>query len=379
MQVRIPAVYMRGGTSKGLFFHAKDLPRDLEARDQIILTAYGSPDPYKRQINGMGGGVSVTSKVAIIEPSLDPTYDVNYLFGQVLIDRPGIRYRGNCGNLSSAVGPFAVDEGLVSPEEPISRIRIFQVNTRKLIVAEIPVRQGFHEVNGDFSIDGVPGTGAMIKLHFEDPGGSVTKKLLPTGNAREQVDCPGIGKVDVSIVDASNPVAFVRAMDIGLRGTEIEEIDADAELRKRLEAIRGQCAVILGLAPSMEQASKLSQDVPKIAVVSGPQGYRSIAGRDILKKDVDLVARIMSVGSLHKTYAITGGICTAGACVVGNTVVHEVVRKNRKDPKLIRIGHPGGQLGVEVEMEENKKGYHYKRATVCRTARRLMDGYVYVP
>jgi 2-methylaconitate cis-trans-isomerase PrpF len=219
----------------------------------------------------------------------------------------------------------------------------------------------------------------VIKLHFEDPGGSVTDRLLPTDNARDRVDCPGIGEIDVSILDASNPVAFVRAKDIGLKGTEIEEIDGDTELKKRLEAIRGQCAVMLGLVSSAEQAFELSQDVPKIAVVSGPQSYCSVAGKDINEEDVDLVARIMSVGSLHRAYGVTGAICTAGASFIEDTVVHEVARKKKRDQKQIRLGHPGGQLEVEVEMEKGKSGYHFKRATVCRTARRLMDGHVYIP
>ena len=196
MQEKIPAVYMRGGTSKAVLFHEKDLPKDPEIRDRVILAAYGSPDPNRRQVDGMGGAVSTTSKVAIISPSKDPNYDVEYLFGQVSIDRPIISYKGNCGNISSAVGPFAIDEGIVMAEEPTSLVRIHQVNTDRLILAEVPVKNNQYNEDGDYAIDGVPGTGGKIKLHFVKPGGAVTKKLLPTGNPRDVLEVPGIGKID---------------------------------------------------------------------------------------------------------------------------------------------------------------------------------------
>jgi len=379
MQVRIPAVYMRGGTSKAVFFHENHLPKDPEIRDRVILAAYGSPDPNRRQIDGMGGAVSTTSKLAIISPSRDPNYDVNYNFGQVSIDKPKIGYQGNCGNISSAVGPFAVDEGLVAAEEPVTRVRIYQTNTKKLIIAEVPAKDGLYNEEGDYAIDGVPGTGGKITLHFIDPGGSVSGKLLPTGNVTDVIEVPGVGEITVSIVDAANPVVFIRARDLGLTGIEIYEIEGSAEIRERLEAIRGRGAVMLGLVSSPEEASEISQDVPKIAFVSGPQDYKAVTGQMIGKGEVDLVARIMSMGTLHKAYAATGAICTAGAAKIEDTVVSEVLGDTARESKEIRLGHPGGIIPVGAEVEKKGNSFEYQEAVLWRTARRLMDGYVYVP
>lgn len=379
MQVRIPAVYMRGGTSKAVFFHDNHLPKDREVRDRVILAAYGSPDPNRRQIDGMGGAVSTTSKVAIISPSRDPEYDVNYEFGQVSIDQPIIGYRGNCGNISSAVGPFAIDEGLVRAQEPITEVRIFQMNTKRLIVAEVPVKNGQYDEEGNYAIDGVPGTGGKITLRFVNPGGSVTGRLLPTGHVKDRLKVPELGEIEISIVDAANPVIFVRAKDLGLEGTEIYEIDGSAEIRQRLEAIRGQGAVMMGLAHSPEEATRISQDVPKIAFVSEPQDYKTVTGRIVEKERVDLVARIMSMGTLHKAYAVTGAICTVGAARITGTVVQELLVEKALETKEIRLGHPGGVLAVGAVIEKKGNSYEYKEAILARTARRIMDGYIYVP
>ena len=379
MQFRIPAVYMRGGTSKAVFFLRNHLPGDPTIRDQVILACYGSPDPNKRQIDGMGGAVSTTSKVAIISPSADPDYHVNYHFGQVSVDKPKIGYQGNCGNISSAVGPFAIDQGMVTAEEPITEVRIFQVNTKKLIIAEVPVKNGLYNEEGDYAIDGVPGKGGHITLHFVDPGGSVTGKLLPTGNATDTVSVPGVGEIAISIVDAGNPVVFVRARDLGLKGTETHEIDANNGIRKQLEAIRCQGAVMLGLATTREEAGETSQDVPKIAFVSEAQNYETITGKSLKYNDIDLVARIMSMGTLHKAYAVTGAICTAGAAKIKGTVVHEMLGEESRTVEKVRLGHPGGIITVGTVVDKDGDTYHYREAIVDRTARRLMDGYVYVP
>ena len=379
MQTKIRTVYMRGGTSKALFFHENHLPNDLETRNRVILAAYGSPDPNHRQIDGIGGAVSTTSKVSIISPSEDPQYDVNYLFGQVSIDKPMIDYKGNCGNISSAVGPFAIDEGLVRAEEPMTLVRIYQVNTKKLIVAEVPVRNGLHNEEGDFVITGVPNPGAEVRLHFVDPGGSVTQKLLPTGNAKDMIEVAGIGKIAISIVDAANPLVFVRASDLGLKGTEIAEIDNSAEIRMKLENIRSRAAVMIGLARSPEEASERSQAVPKMAFVSEPQEYKNVTGQVTQKGEIDLTARIMSMGTLHKAYAGTGAICTAGAARIEGTVVHEVLSRSALGMSQIRLGHPGGVMTVGVEIEKKGNTYNYKEAVLSRSARRLMEGYVYVP
>jgi 2-methylaconitate cis-trans-isomerase PrpF len=379
MQVRIPAVYMRGGTSKAVFFHENHLPKDPGIRDRVILAAYGSPDPNRRQIDGMGGAVSTTSKTAIISPSKDPDYDVNYHFGQVSIDKPKIGYQGNCGNISSAVGPYAVDEGLVDAEEPITTVRIYQRNTKKRIIAEVPVKSGLYNEEGDYAIDGLPDRGGKVTLHFVNPGGSVTGKLLPTGNVTDLMEVPGIGEISISIVDAANPVVFVRAKDLGLKGTEISEIDGSAEIRQKLEAIRSRGAVMLGLASSPEEASEISQDVPKMAFVSEPQDYTAVTGKNIRKDDIDMVARIMSMGTLHKAYAATGAICTTGAAKIEGTVLHELLSKEALETSEIRLGHPGGVIPVGTEVEKKGNSYEYKEAVLGRTARRLMDGYVYVP
>lgn len=377
MQLRIPAVYMRGGTSKAVFFHENHLHRDLEIRDQVIQAAYGSPDPNRRQIDGMGGAVSTTSKVAIISPSKDPDYDVNYNFGQVAIDKPLIDYQGNCGNISSAVGPFAIDEGLVNAKEPITTVRIFQTNTKKRIVAEVPVKDGLHNEEGDYPIDGVPGTGGKITLHFFDPGGSVTGKLLPTDSVKDIIEIPGVGKLPISIVDAANPVVFIQAKSLGLEGTEIYEIDASSEIRDKIEAIRSRAAVMIGLAATPEKASEVSQAVPKIAFVSEPQDYKTATGRTIKKHEIDIVVRIMSMGTLHKAYAVTGAVCTAGAAKIKDTVVQEMLSKNSTEK--VRLGHPGGIMDMEVKLERKENTYYFKEAVVNRTARRLMEGYICVP
>jgi len=377
MQVKIPAVYMRGGTSKAVFFHDNHLPKDQKIRDRVIQAAYGSPDPNRRQIDGMGGAVSTTSKVAIISPSKDHDYDVNYNFGQVAIDKPLIDYQGNCGNISSAVGPFAIDEGLVIAEAPITNVRIYQVNTKKRIVAQVPVRKGLYNEEGETAIDGVPGTGGGITLHFFDPGGSITGKLLPTGSATDNMEVPGLGKLTVSIVDAANPVVFVRARDMGLKGVEIYEIDAGDDIREKLEAIRGIAAVMIGLASSPEEASETSQAVPKIAFVSEPRNYKTVSGKTIQMDEIDIVARIMSMGTLHKAYAGTGAICTAGAAKIEGTVVHEMLRKG--DTADVLLGHPGGIIKIGAKVEKRGDTYTYAEALLGRTARRLMEGYVCVP
>ena len=379
MQRRIPAVLMRGGTSKGLFFHEKDLPPDPRRRDRAILAAYGSPDPYKRQIDGVGGALSVTSKVAVIGPSPAPDYDVVYHFGQVSIDRPIVDVKGNCGNISSAVGPFAVDEGLVTAVEPVTRVRIHQKNTNKLIVAEVPVKDGKFNEEGDYAIDGVPGTGSRILLRFVDPAGAVTGKLFPTGNRRDRFDIPGRGAVEVTCIDAANPFVFVPAAALGLSGTETEELERRAEIKSLLEAIRCRAAVRLGITASEEEAARRSQAVPKVAVVAAPATYAALNGRMVEAREVDLLARMMSMGTLHRSYAVSGAVATAGAAMIPGTVVGELVREEARGRELLHIGHPGGVIDVGAVIEPRAGEHIYREAVLERTARRLMEGHVLVP
>jgi len=370
---------MRGGTSKGLFFHDNHLPADPAVRDRVILAAFGSPDPNRRQIDGLGGGVSTTSKMAIISPSSSPDYDVVYNFGQVSIDRPIVDYKSNCGNISSAVGPFAVDEGLVKAVAPITRVRIHQLNTNKLITAEVPVKDGRFDETGDYTIAGVPGTHARITLRFADPGGAVTGRLFPTGNRRDTIDIPGHGSAAITIIDAANPVALVRADAIGLAGTEIDEIDNGRDIKRTLEAIRCKAAVMIGLAANEEAATRRSQAVPKIAIVAPPQSYTDTGGRTVAEDAIDITARIMSMGTLHRSYAVSGGIATVGAAMIPDTVVHDLLTAEARQKDLLRIGHPGGIIDLGAVIDLQGDNCLYREALVGRTARRLMEGYVLVP
>lgn len=374
MQRRIPAVVMRGGTSKGVFFHENHLPRDQDLRDRLINRLFGSPDPS--QIDGLGGAASVTSKTAIIAPASSPRHDVVYTFGQVSIDRPLVDYKANCGNISAAVGPFAVDEGLVAAIEPVTTVRIHQKNTNKLIIAEVPVKNGRFNSEGSYAISGVPGTGSRIVLHFHDPGGAVTGRLLPTGNPRDVLAVPGLGEVEVSLVDAANPVVFVRAESLGLDPRDTRSLGEPA-VRAMLEAVRARAAVLLGLAVSDEEASRSVQTVPKIAVVAPPADYLTLSGDALSRDRIDVTARIMSMGNLHRAYAVSGAICTAGAARIAGTVVHESVAGETPGP--LRIGHPSGVFEVDAKIVKKDGQDHYAKAIVGRTARRIMHGYADVP
>ncbi len=379
MQVKIPAVYMRGGSSKAVFFHENHLPQDIVTRERVILAAFGSPDPSRRQVDGMGGAISSTSKVAVISPSKEPGIDINYLFGQVSIDRPDIDYKGNCGNISSAVGPFAIEEGLVQAVEPITEVTFYQVNTKKIIKARVPVEKGYPKVEGDFAIGGVPGTGAKIEMHFSKPGGSVTGSLLPTGNVKDKVLIDGNKEVTVSIVDASNPIVFVPAGELDLDGMEMEAIEKDHDIKSRLEEIRSRAAVMIGIASDLKEATERSQAVPKVAVVSEPKSYRVVNGRNISIEDIDLFGWLVSMNNLHMAYPLTGVVCTAGAAKIDGTVVSDLVSPEARSKEIIHLGHPSGIISVKAIIEKRAGSYEYDYAEVGRTARRLMEGYVCVP
>ncbi|MBI1847495.1 MAG: hypothetical protein HYR86_11050, partial [Candidatus Rokubacteria bacterium] len=292
-QRRVRAVYMRGGTSRGVFFHEEDLPKAGPERDRILSLALGSPDPYGRQLNGLGGGISSLSKACIIGPPSHPDADVDYTFAQVDVRTPVVDYRGNCGNCSSAVGPFAIDEKLVDAVAPETVVRIHNTNTRKIIVAHVPVRDGEAAVEGDFELAGVPGKGARIALDFLEPGGAGTGRLLPTGQTRET-----LGGLEASLVDATNALVFVRARDLGLTGTETpQQIDADRALTERLEALRVEAGARMGLTGSTA--------VPKIALVAPPAAFTALDGIAYAPDAVDLVARVMSMGNCHRAFALT--------------------------------------------------------------------------
>lgn len=376
-QMMIRCAIYRGGTSKGVYLLENDLPRDPKIRDQAILAIYGSPDP--RQINGLGGADSLTSKVAIIGPSSRPDADVDYTFGQVSITEPFIDYSGNCGNISSGVGPFAIDEGLVKAVEPITRVRIFNTNTQKIIAAEVPVVSGQAAVEGGCAIAGVPGSGACIMLDFVNSGGAVTGKLLPTANVRDVISVEGYDSLIISIVDAANPCVFIEAKDLGIEGTILPaQIDADLALLKGLEDIRGTAAEMIGLVRDRREATEHSPAVPKMIAVSEATDYCDRQGNSVKAQEIDLVARAMSMQKAHKAYPVTGAICTAAAAKIEGTIVNQVLSGSKSSDK-VRIGHPSGIISVEVAIEREGEDYHLKRAALERTARRILTGYVYVP
>ena len=361
-QRKIRAVYMRGGTSRALFFHERDLPPRGPERDAVLLRALGSPDPYGRQLDGLGGGISSLSKACIVGPPSRPDADVDFTFAQVEVSRPVVDYAGNCGNCSAAVGPFAIDEHLVPAVEPATVVRIHNTNTQKLLIARVPVRDGEAAVEGDFDLPGVAGTGARIALDFVDPGGAVTGKLLPTGRARDLID-----GVEASSVDATNPVVFVRAKDVGLTGTESPtDIDADRALGGRLERIRTAAAGLMGIPGSAA--------VPKIVLVAPPAPFTALDRARYDATQADLIARVISLGACHRAVALTAAMCLAVAARIEGTVVHEVA--SPPAARDLRLGHPSGVLPIAAEVGP---GPVATRVTVYRTARRLMEGAVRIP
>lgn len=378
-QRRIPAVYMRGGTSKGVFFRKEDLPEDPLARDRILLRVIGSPDVYGRHIDGMGGATSSTSKVAIVSRSARDDSDVDFLFGAVAIGEPVIDWSGNCGNLTSAVGPFAIAQGWVAPIEGMTCVRIWQANIAKRILAHVPVRNGEVAEEGAFELDGVAFPGAQIRIEFLDPAGSAGMALLPTGRAVDRLHVPGVGSLDATLINAGNPTIIAAAAALGLRGTEMQaDIDVDAPLLERLEQVRACGAVAMGLAGDAKEATRLRPATPKIAFVAPAAGYRAASGRAIRPEDIDVVTRIMSMGRLHHALTGTGAIAFAVAAVVPGTVLHDITGTRRAGEDL-RLGHPSGVLRVGAQVDERDGRWEVSKAIVSRSARRLMAGEVFVP
>ncbi len=374
-QIRIRCALIRGGTSKGVYILENDLPQDSDERNMVILKIFGSPDI--RQIDGLGGADPLTSKLAIIGPPTRPDADVDYTFGQVSINDLHIDYSGNCGNISAGVGPFAIDEGFIIAKQPATKVRIHNKNTGKLIIAEVEVIDGKAKVSGDYQIDGVPGKGSQINLDFADAAGAVTGNILPTGNVIDNIVLDGKRKIEVSIVDVGNPMVFVRAKDLDLSGVETpKEIDSNKYVCALLEMIRGNAAVIIGMARDLAEATKYSPAFPMIACVSPSQDYYNfLSGSTILEEEVDLVSRMMFMQVMHKTYAGTATICTGAAARIKGTIVEEVCSSRSE---TIRIGHPAGVIPVEVEAWEKEGDWKLNRAAFGRTARRIMDGYVYI-
>ena len=373
---RIRAAIIRGGTSKGVYLLASELPKDPAVRDQVILAIYGSPDP--RQINGLGGADPLTSKVAIIARSARPDADVDYTFGYVGIDKAVVDYDGNCGNISQGVGPFAVDEGLVPVNEPITKVRIFNTNTKKVIEAAVPVRDGKALTEGDFLVNGVPGTGAKIVLNFVNSGGSKTGKLLPTGNVIDKMKLQDGRSIRVSLVDAANPAVFVQAAEIGFTGKELpKDTGANPKILEIMEEIRVKAALMMKIAPSPD---KVSPAVPKVAFVAPPQEYITSTGKTIDAAACDLLARTKALAVMHKAYAVTGGICVGAAALIEGTVVNEVVGPQAKTSGVVRVGHPSGVSDFVITVTKKPSGeFELTQSGMAGTSRRIMDGFVYVP
>ncbi len=362
---------MRGGTSKGIFLVEDDLPKDPELRDRIILAIFGSPDI--RQIDGLGGADSLTSKLALVKPLKEADRDIHYTFGAVGIDKPFVDYSANCGNISSAVGPYAIDRGWVQAEEPVTTVRIFNTNTQKMIHAKVPVRKGKVVSEGDYAIDGVPGTGAKIELSFMDPGGGITGKLLPTGNVVDKIRLDSGESIEATIVDAGNPTTFVYAGDLGLKGTELPvPFDEDVEVKKKLEAIRKKVSELTGIP--------FSPSIPKISFVASPQDYLTMTGMRVKKEQVDLLARVMAMGKMHKAFAITAGIPAAIAAVIPGSVVHKVIEGASQTvmERNVTVGHPSGQMDVKVAAKEEDDQIRIVSCTIGRTARKIMEGRVFL-
>jgi 2-methylaconitate cis-trans-isomerase PrpF len=374
MQKKIRAVYMRGGTSRCLVFRADDLPAAGPARDRILLAALGSPDPYGRQLNGLGGGISSLSKACIVGPSTHPEADVDYTFAQVEVTSPVIDWHGNCGNCSSAIGPFAIDEGLVAAREGETLVRIHNTNTKKIIVAHVPVRDGEAAVEGDFELAGVAGLGARIALDFIEPGGAGTGRLLPTGRPRDV-----IAGVEASCVDATNALVFVRARDVGLTGGEAPQaVDANGDVMARLEKIRVEAAQRMGMPGSAA--------VPKIAFVAPATDYVALDGVRHAAGDHDVLARAISMGNCHRAFPLTSAMCLAVAARIEGTLVNECLEQAPPGPSRsrgtrsnIRLGHASGVLPLDARVTARDAGPFAERVTVYRTARRLMEGFVRVP
>ncbi|OTG63386.1 2-methylaconitate cis-trans isomerase PrpF [Acinetobacter sp. ANC 3903] len=386
-QIKIPATYMRGGTSKGVFFKLDDLPQAAQqagkVRDQLLLRVIGSPDPYGKQIDGMGGASSSTSKTVILAKSAQPDHDVDYLFGQVAIDQPFVDWSGNCGNLTAAVGSFAISNGLVSaeriPENGICTVRIWQANIQKTIIAHVPVSNGQVQETGDFELDGVTFLAAEVQIEFLDPAddGEEGGAMFPTGNVVDTFDVPNIGTFQATFINAGIPTIFLNAEEIGYEGTELQDaINGDAQALARFETIRAYGAKQMGLIQDIAEAEK-RQHTPKIAFVSKPKAYTSSSGKDIQTDDIDLLVRALSMGKLHHAMMGTAAVAIGTAAAIPGTLVNLAAGGGARE--AVRFGHPSGTLRVGAQAVQENGQWVVKKAVMSRSARVLMEGWVRIP
>ncbi|WP_254275292.1 2-methylaconitate cis-trans isomerase PrpF [Halomonas sp. 3H] len=383
-QIRIPATYMRGGTSKGVFFRLVDLPEAAqvpgEARDRLLMRVIGSPDPYQKQIDGMGGATSSTSKTVILSKSESPDHDVDYLFGQVAIDKAFVDWSGNCGNLSAAVGPFAVANGLVDPvripDNGVVEVRIWQVNIGKTIVCQVPITDGQVQETGDFELDGVTFPAAEVPVAFKDPADG-EGAIFPTGNLVDDLDVPGVGTLKATLINAGIPTVFVNAAELGYTGTELQEaINGDAEALARFETIRAHGAVKMGLIKDVAEAAG-RQHTPKVAFVAPPASYTSSSGKEVTAESIDLLVRALSMGKLHHAMMGTAAVAIASAAAIEGTLVNLAAGGGKRN--AVTFGHPSGSLRVGAEASLTEGRWVIDEAVMSRSARVLMEGFVRIP
>ena len=386
-QIKIPATYMRGGTSKGVFFKLDDLPESAQvagqARDQLLLRVIGSPDPYGKQIDGMGGATSSTSKTVILSKSTQPEHDLDYLFGQVSIDQPFVDWSGNCGNLTAAVGSFAISHGLVDPsripENGICTVRIWQKNIEKTIIAHVPITNGQVQETGDFELDGVTFPAAEVQIEFLDPAddGEEGGDMFPTRNVVDTLDVPEVGSFQATFINAGIPTIFLNAHDLGYTGTELQDaINSDAQALTRFEKIRAYGAVQMGLISDVSQAAA-RQHTPKIAFVAPASTYQSSSGKTVQAQDVDLLVRALSMGKLHHAMMGTAAVAIGTAAAIPGTLVNLAAGGGARE--AVRFGHPSGSLRVGAQAEQQGEKWVVKKAIMSRSARVLMEGWVRVP
>ena len=383
-QIKVPATYMRGGTSKGVFFNLADLPIEAQQtgkqRDDLLLRVIGSPDPYAKQIDGMGGATSSTSKTVIVSKSATPDHDVDYLFGQVSIDKPFVDWSGNCGNLSAAVGPFAIHAGLIEserlPDNGIAEIRIWQVNIQKTIIAHVPIVNGLVQETGDFELDGVTFPAAEIQVDFVKPADG-EGSMFPTGNITDEFDVPGIGTFNATFISAGIPTIFIDAEALGYSGTELQDdINNDVDALAKFETIRAHGALKMGLIGTLEEAES-RQHTPKIAFVSQPKTYLASSGSQVNKSEVDVLVRALSMGKLHHAMMGTAAVAIASAACVPGTVVNLAAGGGEK--QSVTFGHPSGTLKVGAAATQTESGWVVDKAIMSRSARIIMEGFVRVP
>lgn len=383
-QIKVPATYMRGGTSKGMFFNLEDLPQPAqvagEARDKLLLRVIGSPDPYAKQIDGMGGATSSTSKTVIVSRSERADHDVDYLFGQVSIDKPFVDWSGNCGNLSAAVGPFAIHAGLIDddriPENGIVTVRVWQVNIGKTILIHVPIVNGFVQETGEFDLDGVTFPAAEIQVDFVDPA-DAEGSMFPTGNLVDDLVVPDVGTFNATFINAGIPTIFIDAEALGYQGTELQDdINNDESALARFESIRAYGALKMGLIDSLEEA-QTRQHTPKIAFVSQPKSYLSSSGKAVEAGEVNILVRALSMGKLHHAMMGTAAVAIASAACVPGTLVNLAAGGGEKES--VTFGHPSGTLKVGAKAKQTEQGWVVEKAIMSRSARILMEGFVRVP